>query len=105
MTTHEATDLGATLRIANNKPAKRASSLRPFDRDHLFISIYESCKHRPSAVSDAAALVQTVLAELRPKLQDGIVQRDELVTTTKTILQRFDTAAATMYQAYHPLSA
>jgi transcriptional regulator NrdR family protein len=105
MTTHEATDLGATLRVAKNRDGKRAPALQPFDRDHLFVSIYESCRHRPEAITDAAALVQTVLAELRPKIQEGTVTRETLVEATKQVLERFDAVAATMYQAYHPPTA
>jgi hypothetical protein len=65
------------------------------------ISIYESCKHRPQAAQDAAALTQTILSATLPAATDGIVHREKLIATTLSILRRFDDAAATIYDAYH----
>jgi len=74
-----------------------------FTRDTLFISIYDSCKHRPNAVADATALTATVISKLLPKIKHAGIDRDILVRTTAEVLKRFDKAAYTLYLAYHPL--
>ena len=75
--------------------------LVPFSRDHLFASIHDSCRHRPTAISDATALTQTIIAELTRAQAGGIVNIRDISGTAHTVLQRFDAAAATMYAAYH----
>ena len=96
-TTHETPELLSSIifEVAPN-------SLKPFNRDTLFISIYECCKHRSSAVEDAAALTRTSLSFLLPQVTKGTLQREQVVISVLAVLKRFDTAAATMYQAYHP---
>lgn len=74
-----------------------------FARDHLFISIYEACKHRPTSIADADALTQTIIAKLRPHIADGAITKHAVVATAQAVLQNFDTAAATMYAAYHAI--
>jgi len=76
--------------------------LVPFNRDHLFASIYDSCRHRPSNIEDASALTQTILSKLLAGQSNGIIARDKLVETAYEVLQRFDHTAATLYVAYHP---
>lgn len=80
---------------------KFGGNLQPFSRDTLFISIYEACRHRKSAVSDATSLIRTILGKLIPLVQDATLQRDQIVQITAEVLRRFDKAAATAYQAYH----
>lgn len=96
-TTHEVADLGSTVVVRYS-----AKKLVPLSRDKLFLSIFESCKHRPKAVDDATALSQTVISQLLPHAQKGTVERDVIVAVTTAVLERFDKAAATMYAAYHP---
>jgi hypothetical protein len=36
------------------------------------------------------------------KQTDSILKREQVIGTTTQILRRFDVAAATMYEAYHP---
>jgi len=74
---------------------------RPFSRDQLFISIYESCKHRPTALNDATALTNTAMSKLFKRADAGSIQRADIVTTTQTILKHFDKAAAVHYSAFH----
>lgn len=78
-----------------------ARDLRPFSRDRLFISLYEALKHRSSAREDASALTATIITFLLREAQESAVARDVVVSTAATALERFDTAAATMYRAYH----
>ena len=79
--------------------------LDPFSRDLLFVSIFESCKHRKTALADASALTLTIIGELVKIVEDGILERDTIVAVGTAVLERFDAAAATMYAAYHPLQA
>lgn len=74
----------------------------PFSRDKLFISIYESLRHRPDAVADATALAETVIGQILSRPHESIVERNEIVECVRRALGRFDKAAATMYAAYHP---
>lgn len=72
-----------------------------FQRDILFISVYEALKHRKTADRDATALTETIIRQLS---RDGypIKKRAAIVAATHGVLARFDQAAAIHYQAYHP---
>jgi transcriptional regulator NrdR family protein len=77
--------------------------LTPFSRDKLFISLYHSCGHRQAAVADAAALSDTIVAQLLHDHQrsSALLTKSEIKQVTIRALQRFDLAAATYYQAYY----
>ena len=75
----------------------------PFQRDILFVSVYESCRHRKQAVAQAAALTDTVLGRLRSKIHEASLTRDDVISVTADVLRRFDKAAYSAYLAYHPL--
>ena len=96
-TSIERAELDAALRVES--PA----GLHAFDRDRLFISIYESCRHRPAAMSEAKNLTQQVINRLlaEPKTP-GLVTRQQLIKATYQVLHSFDKAAATVFAAYHP---
>jgi transcriptional repressor NrdR len=79
----------------------QAKHPQPFSRDKLFISIYESLKHRSTALRDAAALTDTVIGKLLQTNVDGTILRADIVDLTSAILKRFDKAAAVHYAAYH----
>jgi transcriptional regulator NrdR family protein len=85
--------------------SRTSAKLVPFVRDHLFTSVHDSCRHRTTSIDDASALTQTIITELMKKQDGGIVARDDIARTARDILQRFDTAAATFYAAYHPVPA
>ncbi len=81
-----------------------ASHIVPFERDMLFLSIYEACRHRKNAVSDAASLTTTVLSKLQMiATSNGAIQRNDIVRVTSETLKLFDNASAVHYLAYHPL--
>ena len=81
------------------------SHIVPFERDLLFVSVYDACRHRAHAISDASAITSTILGKLQQnKETQGIIERDYLISVTSSILRRFDTAAYVYYQAYHPPS-
>jgi transcriptional regulator NrdR family protein len=96
-TTEEQATLHSSLMVTTKK-----GQLLPLSRDHLFISVYDSCRHRPASVDDATALTQTILSELLKTQNNGIVHRNDIARVAHSVLQRFDDTAATVYSAYHP---
>lgn len=77
--------------------------LQSFDREVLYVSIYESLRHRPRAAQDAKALTDTILAHLAPQAERATLTREKIVTTTADTLKNFDKAAHTHFLAFHPL--
>ncbi|HUS25742.1 MAG TPA: hypothetical protein VMY99_00125 [Nevskiaceae bacterium] len=75
--------------------------MQPFSRDTLFLSIYDSCKHRSQAVADASALAQTVIGKLIKNTANGMVERSHVLAAAIEVLGNFDATAATVYKAYH----
>lgn len=96
--TRETLDFATTLLFQSNN-----GKLAPFDRDKLYVSIYESCKHRQRAISDATHLTNTCIAQcIALHKNRGIITRSELQSVVVKTLQQFDSAAATYFAAYHP---
>lgn len=94
-TTLERAEFGSAIMITDK------DGLRPLERDQLLITIYESCKHRTSAFSDAVALTNTIVGEiLKHVTADGTIEHKKLHSVVRTVLERFDPAAATIYTAY-----
>lgn len=81
-----------------------AAHAEPFQRDILFLSIYEACRHRKHAVGVATLLTDTVLGKLRAKINEASISRASVISVTSDILKHYDKAAWTMYSAYHPLN-
>jgi transcriptional repressor NrdR len=105
-TSSEGVDLSKSLSFrtsqntsVSNKPV---TVIEPFQRDILFASILDSCKHREAAVSDATALTGTILGRLRPYMKAAVIDREAVIKVTRETLKRFDKAAAVQYAAYHP---
>lgn len=99
-TSQEHADLGSALRVVRSG----SPQLAPFSREMLFVHVYESCKHRQSAIGDAAALTQTIINQLLQISEHGAIARDDIVRHAHGVLANFDKAAATFYLAYHPLT-
>lgn len=97
-TTIEGTDYSTSLLFRSSEKHAEA-----FQRDILFVSIYEACKHRKKAVEAATALTDTVLGRLRAKINGATVERAVLISVTADVLKRYDKAAYTAYLAYHKL--
>jgi transcriptional regulator NrdR family protein len=99
VTTVEGLDFEASISLRT-----ASGALQPFQRDILFISVYESLRHRKTAAADAEALTATTLKAL-PLCFDGTqaVDRQKLVQLVADTLQRFDEAAFVQYRAFHPL--
>lgn len=79
---------------------KDVSHIAAFNRDVLFLSLYESLRHRNTAVKDAAALTNTVISHLHAA--GGVLEVNEIISQCKNALARFDNAAYVHYQAFHP---
>lgn len=97
-TTVEASDLEKSIAVEQN------GTLQAFLRDKLFISVYESLKHRKTALSDATALTDTVIATIVKQANDGVIASATITASCIQILHRFDKTAAVYYVAYHPLN-
>jgi transcriptional repressor NrdR len=82
-------------------PDDSSQRYAPFLRDKLFVSIYNSCRHRPAALDDAIGLTDTVIGQSHRNIQDGALKASDLAKTILTALRRFDQPAATSYQAFH----
>ncbi len=67
------------------------------------MSLYESMKHRSTALDDADGLTQTVIAKLRDRIDSGLVAKHHIIEIALVVLGRFDTTASAVYKAYHPL--
>jgi transcriptional regulator NrdR family protein len=93
---HEMADYSAVWRVKQIN-----GTHTPFERDKLFLSILESCKHRPTAIADAGALADTVTSKLRQATSDGIIPVKSIISTTQVALARFDAAASVHYLAFH----
>jgi transcriptional regulator NrdR family protein len=109
-TSTESIDLSQALVVQdsgqkNAKSVAKKLDLQPFDRDRLFISIYESLRHRPTAAQDARGLADTVTAQLiksgRTLIPHGLISNRTIAEHVISTLQRFDKAAATHYAAFH----
>jgi transcriptional regulator NrdR family protein len=99
-TSTEHVDFGASFAIRH-----KDQSLERFEYNTLFISIYESCKHRKHPVTDATELTQTILSKLlagkSESVKIGEIKTSQIIETALETLKRFDAAAATIYAAYH----
>lgn len=77
------------------------SAPQPFNRDKLFASLLRALGHRKTAVMDASALTDTVVAALLRSTTSAVVFPQEIVMVAQETLARFDHAAGVHYQAYH----
>jgi len=95
-TSIESIDLNGSVSV------KASSSIQPFQRDKLFLSVHDSLKHRETSLSDATSLTDTIISGLAPQMKNALLQKDDIINVTFGTLQRFDTVAATYYRAFHP---
>lgn len=96
-TTRENVDYGGAIRVRSV-----SSTLQPFQRDKLLISIYSSLSHRKTSIEDAGALAESITQHLIAKASRGLIEATEIKVFTLVTLRRFDKAAATHYFAHHP---
>ena len=101
-TSVEAIDLSKALIVSKDALQSGQAELQAFDRDKLFISLYESLRHRPTAASDARGLCDTIVAHIITISQNGHINSRTIIEVAVNTLRRFDGAAATHYAAFHP---
>ena len=75
----------------------------PFTRDKLFLSLYNSLQHRPTVLTDAAGITDTVIKKLLTLQRAGLLQPQQIIQAATVALHRFDRAASVHYQAFHKL--
>jgi transcriptional regulator NrdR family protein len=93
--TLEAVDTEQAVHVLTNKGSAA------FSRDKLLISIYESLKHRKTALTDATALTNTIWGKLQLLIDNATLLREQVIEVTATTLEHFDEAAAVHYRAFH----
>ncbi len=96
-TTLETLSTTQALRVTKNQ------QLEPFSRDKLLFSVHDSLRHRPTALTDASALTDTILSRLYSQFDEATISPEHIIQTVYTVLSNFDAAAATHYQAFHPI--
>ena len=97
-TTLESVDYSTAIIVGSGKQHTA------FSRDKLFVSVYESCKHKKNAQTSATMLTDTIIKQLYPHIKDASLPIDTIRRVTLRTLQRFDEAAGVHYKAYHPIN-
>jgi len=95
-TTEESAHLSTSLAVR-----RQNGPVSPFSRDKLFLSLLKALGHRTTPVEDAGALTATIVAQLLQNTPKATIDPSDIAKTALGALQRFDTAAAVQYQAYH----
>jgi transcriptional regulator NrdR family protein len=85
--------------MVDKSPAE--PQLVPFSRDNLFISLYRSCGHRSTALSDASLITDTIISKLLSKVENSCISQNIIQQYAFITLKRFDPVAATFYKAYY----
>jgi transcriptional regulator NrdR family protein len=81
----------------------KSGKTEPFQRDKLFVSIYEACRHRKDAANVATDLTNTIIGKLLSKIDHASLSRQQIIETTSEVLKNFDKASVVQYRAYHPI--
>lgn len=81
---------------------KTNNRLQPFQRDELFLSLYESLKHRKTALTDAIGLTDTIINMLCTQINNAVLDKPTIINATTQTLHKFDKIAVTHYTAFHP---
>jgi transcriptional regulator NrdR family protein len=75
----------------------------PFLEDKLLISIYLSCLHRETALTDARQLTDTVIKKLKTKTLNSRLDSKTIAQTAIVALNRFDSVSSSYYAARHSI--
>jgi transcriptional repressor NrdR len=95
-TTNEMVDLATSLVVR-----RKDDTMTPFRRDQLFVSILQAVGHRDESIMDAGALTATITAKLIDSAKSAALGTGDITRTALQTLERFDSAAAVQYAAYH----
>lgn len=75
--------------------------LSPFSRDNLYISIFNSLKHRNRALDEASELSTTVINKIQSDIQDAVINVSKIKEITHKCLSNFDFVASVQYKAFY----
>lgn len=95
-TTRETIDYAGSIVVR-----KKTGHIEPFRRQKLFISVYDSLKHRKTALEDAEGLSDTIIGRLLNQQKQPEISHEVIISTTMLVLKRFDKVAAIHYKAFH----
>jgi transcriptional regulator NrdR family protein len=96
LTSLEAYELASGIHVRS-----KGGKTSVFDRDRLFVSIYESLGHREAPVADATALTETIIAKLCSPTTAALLETTKIAAAAADTLRSFDHAAAVYYTAHH----
>lgn len=74
--------------------------LNSFEPSLLFVSLYESLKHRDNPAKDAKELTNTIIGMLA-KPSKAIIDKQEIYNQVLSTLENFDKVATAHYSAFH----
>ncbi len=95
-TTIENPNYSTSVIVVSNK------TTLPFSPEKLFLSVYDSLKHRPRAIDDTKYICETVTRKMIDSLNGGQISASSIRNLIMITLNRFDKTAAVHYQAFHP---
>lgn len=71
-------------------------------RDKLYLSVYDSVRHRKNACTDATELTDSIVARLQALTNSPSIETSMITEVALSFLDKFDRVAATHYRAFHP---
>jgi len=78
------------------------NSTQPFSRVTLLLSLAQACSHYTDKPDIAFYLLGTIETKLLEKSQEGQISSEDIIATTLSVLQNFDTKAYLRYLATYP---
>lgn len=94
MTTSEDYDLSSLIMVQNS-----SNTLKPFNRDMLFLSIYNCFGHIKQPLAISKSLTDTVLSRVILEQSSPKITTKLISSITYTVLSRYDRLAANQYIA------
>ena len=73
----------------------------PFNRDELYISLFNSLKHRTNAINEASGLSNTIISKIHSNLNSAEIDISKIKEITYICLKNFDFVASVQYKAYY----
>lgn len=94
-TSYEDFDLNQSLKVS-----KRNTTLEPFDRTKLLLSIYKTVDHLKDPLKSSQIVLNSVLRHIYQLDTLPVVESNTINKITATVLKRYDAAAAVVYLSY-----
>ncbi len=87
--------------MSNSLVLTDKDATEPFSRDKLLISLYDSLRHRKTAIDDATALTNTIVGQLINKNTEAAISKSFVTSVVLSVLEKFDAVSAVHYNAYY----